>query len=116
MEPSTSRHQTEPRPVGGGRQAKACPGANDRARTSLTAGICSYACLLLVRKAGQTQLSGEPTGFRAGPWPEANSPGDMAAYRATSHAKCSSSGAISFSQARRTAAGDPGVEMITFPP
>ena len=46
----------------------------------------------------------------------ANSPGDSGAYRATSHAKCSSSGAISFSQARRTAAGDPGVEMTTFPP
>ena len=46
----------------------------------------------------------------------ANSPGDNATYRATSHAKWASSGAISFSQARRTAAGDPGVEMTTFPP
>ncbi len=46
----------------------------------------------------------------------ANSLAELVAYRATSQAKCSSSGAISLSQAKRTAAGDPGVEMTTFPP
>ena len=34
-------------------------------------------------------------------------------YRVNSHARCCISGAISFSQASWTAAGEPGVEMTT---